>query len=87
MSLFHVRTTVPISTKFCTDHQTNSGKVLFTTVSLPTQHPNPGVPQAPEHPPLGDLDSPIKDYKMNINQENFNEITKRMTPKNWMVHI
>jgi len=35
----------PISTKFCTDLPTNSGKVLNTSMTLPTQLLDPGVPQ------------------------------------------
>jgi len=42
------RTAGPISTKFCTDLPTNSGKVLNTSMTLPTQPPDPGVPQTPK---------------------------------------
>jgi len=42
VSLFHVQTAVPIYTKFCTDLHTNS------SLTLPTQPPDPGVPQALE---------------------------------------
>jgi len=37
-----------ISTKFCTDLSTNSWKVLNTTITPPTQPPDPGVPQTPK---------------------------------------
>jgi len=42
---FHARTARPISTKFCTDLPNNSGKVLNTSMTLPTQPLDPGVPQ------------------------------------------
>jgi len=45
MSPFHARTARPISTKFCTDLPTNSGKVLNTSTAMPTQPLVPGVPQ------------------------------------------
>jgi len=48
MSPFHARTARPISTKFCTDLPTNSGKVLNTTMTPPTRPPDPGVPQTPK---------------------------------------
>jgi len=44
MSPFHTRTVRPISTKFCTD-PANSGKVLNTSMTLPTQPLDLGVPQ------------------------------------------
>jgi len=37
MSPFHAQTTRPITTKFCTDLATNSGKVLNTSMTPPTQ--------------------------------------------------
>jgi len=46
MSLFHERAAGPISTKFCTDLTTNVGKVLNTSLTLPTQPPDPWVLQA-----------------------------------------
>jgi len=45
MSLFHLGTARPISTKFCTDLPANSGKVLNTSMTPPTQPLDPGVPQ------------------------------------------
>jgi len=42
MSPFHAQAAGSIFTKFCTDLPANSGKVLNT---LPTQPPDPGVPQ------------------------------------------
>jgi len=45
---FHARTAGPISTKFCTDLHTNSGKVLSTCMTPPTRPPDPGVPQTPK---------------------------------------
>jgi len=45
MSPFHARTTGPISTEFCIVLHTNSGKVLNTGMTLPTQPPDPGVPK------------------------------------------
>jgi len=48
MSLFHKRTAWPISTKFCTDLHTNSGKVLNTSLTLPTLHPDPGLLKTPK---------------------------------------
>jgi len=42
---FHARTARPISTKFCTDLPTNSGKVLNTSMTTPTQPVDPSVPQ------------------------------------------
>jgi len=42
MSPFHSQTAGPISTKFCTDLPTNLGKVLYTTMALPTRPPDPG---------------------------------------------
>jgi len=48
MSLFHAQPAQPISTKFCTDLNTNSGKVLNTCMTPPTQPPNPRVPQTPK---------------------------------------
>jgi len=45
MSPFHTRTARPISTKFCTDLSTNSGKVLNTSMTPPTQPLNPRVPK------------------------------------------
>jgi len=40
MSPFHARTARPISTKVCTDLPTNSGKVLNTIMTPPTQPPD-----------------------------------------------
>jgi len=48
VSLFHARTTLPASTKFCTDLHTHSGKVLKTSMTLPTQPSDPGLPQTPK---------------------------------------
>jgi len=48
VSLFHMRAAVPISTKFCTYLYTNSGKVLHTSMTLPTRPPNPGLPKTPK---------------------------------------
>jgi len=48
MSPFHARTAEPISTKFCTDLCTNSGKVLNTIMTPPTRPLDPGVPQTPK---------------------------------------
>jgi len=45
MSPFHARTGGPISTKFCTDLPTNSGKVLNTSMTPQTLPLDPGVPQ------------------------------------------
>jgi len=45
MSLFHMRTARPISTKFCTYLQTNSVKVLNTSMTPPTWPPDPMVSQ------------------------------------------
>jgi len=45
MSPFHARTARPISTKFCTDLPTNSGKVLNTSMIQPTQPLDPRLPQ------------------------------------------
>jgi len=45
---FHVWTAGPISTKFCTDLPTNSGKVLNTSITLPTRPLDPRVPQTPK---------------------------------------
>jgi len=42
------QTAGPISTKFCTDLHTNSGKVLNTSMTTPTQPLDPGVPQTPK---------------------------------------
>jgi len=39
MSPFHARTAGPISTKFCTDLPTNSGKILNTVMIPPTPKP------------------------------------------------
>jgi len=39
---------VLISTKFCTDLPTNSGKVLNTSMTPSTQLPDPMVPQIPK---------------------------------------
>jgi len=68
MSLFHLRTAEPISTKFCKDLHTRSGKILFITMTLPTQPPGPRVPQAPKPkraaPGLGWLVFLINDYKV-----------------------
>jgi len=41
VSLFHARTAQPISTKFCTDLDTNSGRVLNTSMAPPTRPPDP----------------------------------------------
>jgi len=46
MSLFHEQTAIPISTKFFSDLHTNSGKVLNTRMTLPTQPPDPGTPNS-----------------------------------------
>jgi len=48
MSPFHTWTALPISTKFCTNLHTNSGKVLNTIITSPTQPLDPGVSQTPE---------------------------------------
>jgi len=48
MSPFHARTARPISTKCCTDLPTNSGKVLDTSMTTPTQPLHPRVPQTPK---------------------------------------
>jgi len=45
MSPFYARTFRPISTKFCTDLPTNSGKVLNISMTPPTQLLDPRVPQ------------------------------------------
>jgi len=45
MSLFHNQTPGTISTKFYTDFHTNTGKVLNTSLTWPTQPPDPWVPQ------------------------------------------
>jgi len=42
MPLFHERTAIPISTKFCTDLNTNPGKVLNTRLTWPYPTPRPG---------------------------------------------
>jgi len=42
VSLFHVQMAVPISTKFCTDLHTNSGKVLNIKYDPTNPIPNPG---------------------------------------------
>jgi len=49
----YLPTCVPLSganrhTKFCTDLHANSGKVLNTSITLPTQTPDPGIPQTPK---------------------------------------
>jgi len=53
MSLFHMQTARPTYTKFCTDLHTNSGRFLTqvwpcrpNSLTLPTQFPDPVVPQA-----------------------------------------
>jgi len=52
--LFTPKPPHPISTKFCTDLPTNSGKVLITSMTAPTRPPGPrgtpnsGVPQTPK---------------------------------------
>jgi len=46
--LFHMQTDVPISTKFCTDLHTISGKVLNTSLTPPSWPPYPVVPQPPK---------------------------------------
>jgi len=46
LSLFHPLTARPISTKFWTGLPINSGKVLNTSLTLPTQPPDPVVHQA-----------------------------------------
>jgi len=48
MSPFHARTARPISTKFCTDLPTNSGKVLNKSMIPPTRTLDPRVPQTPK---------------------------------------
>jgi len=48
MSPFHARTARPISTKFCTDIPTNSGKVLNTSMDPPIRPLDPRVPQTPK---------------------------------------
>jgi len=48
VSLFYTQTAKPISTKFCTDLHTNSGKVPNTSLTPPTWTPDPGVPQNPK---------------------------------------
>jgi len=48
MFLFPMQTARLISDKFCTDLSTNSWKVLNTTITPPTQPPDPGVPQTPK---------------------------------------
>jgi len=48
MSPFHARTAGPISTKFCTDLHTNSGKVLNTSMTPQTRPLDPRVPQTPK---------------------------------------
>jgi len=48
VSLFHAQTTGSISTKFCIDLHTNSGKVLNTSMTPSTQPPDPGVTQNPK---------------------------------------
>jgi len=45
---FRVQTARPISANFCTDLHTNSGKVLTTSMILPSHPPNLGVPQTPK---------------------------------------
>jgi len=45
MSLFHAQTAEPISAKFCTDLHTNSGKVLNTSMTLPTRTCDPRYPK------------------------------------------
>jgi len=47
-SLFHLQTARPISTNFCTDLCNSLGKVLNTSLTLPTQPSDPGVPQIPK---------------------------------------
>jgi len=48
VSLFHVQTARPISTKFCTDFHIDPGKVLITSVTPSTWLSDPGVPQTPK---------------------------------------
>jgi len=48
VSLFHTRTTWPISNKFHTDLHTNSQKFLKTSMIPPTHPPDPSVPQTPK---------------------------------------
>jgi len=48
MSLFHARTAVPMSIKFCADLHTTSGKNLNSNMTLPTQPPDPWAPQTPK---------------------------------------
>jgi len=48
MSPFRAQTARPISTKFCTDLPTNSGKVLNASMTPPTQPLDPRVPQTPK---------------------------------------
>jgi len=45
---FHALTARPISTKFCTDLPTNSGKVLNTSMTLQTLALDPRVSQTPK---------------------------------------
>jgi len=45
---YHARTARPISTKFYTDLPANSGKVLNTCMTPPTQPLDPRVPQTPK---------------------------------------
>jgi len=45
LNLFHVRTAGPVSIKFCTDFHTNSGKILNTSMTPPTQSPGPQTPK------------------------------------------
>jgi len=48
MSLFHAQTAKPISTKFCSDLPTNSGKVLNTSMTPLTLPLDPRLPQTPK---------------------------------------
>jgi len=45
MYLFHKRTAQPISTKFCTDFHTNTGKVLNTSMTCQSNPLTPGYPK------------------------------------------
>jgi len=81
MSPFFARTAGPISTKFCTDLPANSGKVLNTSMTPPTQplHPqspqpmNPRVPNpwTPGYPTPGPPGTPNSKTQMGHARENF----------------
>jgi len=65
MSLFCSQTARQTSTKFCTDLHTNSGKIPYTSMTLPTRPPDPRVPQTSKLLPIsGEKPLPYKNVQM-----------------------